>query len=701
MTKKKILLSIATSLILTSTSSLAKEAKILEDIVVTAQKTEENIQTIPMSINMLDEFTIEDASIQDTRDIAAYIPNFSTIFNGSRDYFGSFNLRGISNTGIGDPAIAMYIDGISYADLYAFDSPLFEIERIEVLKGPQGTLYGKNTEAGVINIITKAPTNELEGKVNIEVGNYNYKQIKATLNAPIIQDKLFLKLSALQANKDGYITNKYSNTKVDNRDTLSFRTNTIYKVNDNLEASLILSYTKMDDDGGWAMVPMDKNAYATATGYNLNDLETAYDYIGDSLAKTKTSMLKLDYAHDSFDFVSVTGYRNMDNSGTLDGDFTPSSFYGGLNEKNVDSINQEFRLSSNENSLFKWLVGAYYSDEDSYFATGYTLENLAANMYNVPVGTEDISKADIISKDMAIFGQSTVRFFDDLLGVTTGLRYEKSKRGLKNRRHIFGGMDITTPIDKIEKDSSIVLPKLSIDYQLNKDIMFYTTASKGYKAGGYSLAVDDPVLSEYKPEISKSIEVGMKLMFPDLGLMLNVAGFYTKVDDYQDRLQIDPMTVLQANVTKMDIKGFEFEAAYMINEYLTLSGNLGLLSSVYSDYINPLTNENYKDKDAIFTPEYDLNLGIKYRGDNGIFANFELQRTGEQYMDRSNQNKLDAYTVYNTKIGYEQENWDIYFTVKNITDKMYFTSGSVMGDMGYMARVGNPRNLNFAFNYRF
>lgn len=701
MKKRKILISLSASLILVSSSVIAKEIKKLENVIVTAQKTEENIQKVPMSVNLLDEFTIEDASIQDTRDIAAHIPNFSTIFNGSRDYFGLFNLRGISNTGIGDPAIAMYIDGISYADLYAFDSPLFEIERIEVLKGPQGTLYGKNTEAGVINIITKAPSNKFEGRLNLEVGNYNYKQIKGTVNAPIIKDKLFLKLSALKSSKDGYIKNKYTNTNVDNRDTLSFRTNTIYKVNDNLEASLILSYTKMDDDGGWAMVPLDKNAYATATGYNLNDFEIAYDYVGNSLAKTKTSMLKLDFTYDTFDFVSVTGYRKMNNKGTLDGDFTPSSNYGGVNKKDVTSINQEFRLSSKKDSPFKWLVGAYYSDEDSYFATGYTLENLAAGMYNVPIGTEDISKSDIISKDKAVFGQSTVRFLDDALGLTTGLRYEKSTRGLKNRTHTFGGVNNVPPIDKIEKDSSIVLPKLGIDYQLNQDIMLYTTASKGYKAGGYSLAVDDPTLSEYKPEISKSLEIGMKSIFPDLGLMINLAGFYTKVDDYQDRLQIDPMTVLQANATEVDIKGFELEVAYMINEYLTFNGNLGLLSSTYSDYINPITNENYKDNDAVFTPEYDTNFGIKYRGDNGIFANFELQRTGEQYLDRSNQNKLDSYTVYNTKIGYEQEVWDIYLTVKNITDKKYFTSGMNMGAMGHMARAGSPRTVNVALNYRF
>jgi len=699
MIRRKVVLSLSTSLILITSSLYAKEIKKFEDLIVTAQKTEENIQKIPMSVNVLDEFAIEDVSIKDTTDIASYIPNFNTTHLG----FARINIRGISNTGIGDPAVALYIDGISYADLYAFSSPLFDIERIEILKGPQGTLYGKNTEAGVINIITKAPSNEIERKINLELGNYHKRQMMGTISGPIIKDKLFLKLSALRSQRDGYIKNIYTDSNIANQETISARVNTIYNINENLKANLILSYTRRNTDGGWAMVPIDRNVYNIATGYNLNNFETAYDYVGDSSSKTKASIFKLDYEHKNFNFTSVTGYRKMDNYDNLDADYTPNKFYYGTQRRNTNSLNQEFRLSSKNNSSFKWLVGTYFNKEDIEHDLISIFDEIGASMYGVPVGAEDRVESDLSSKDMSIFGQSTLRFLDDSLGVTAGLRYEKSTRGMENRTHTFMGYNTVAPIKDLEKDSSIVLPKLTLDYQLNDDIMFYTTASKGYKAGGYSFAVDDATLAEFDPEISESIEFGVKSNFPNLGLVFNIAAFSTKVKDYQDRVLLNPMTVIQANVSKVNIKGLELETSYNINENFTFFGSFGMTTAKYGEYIDPITKENFKDNDVALNPKHDLSLGLKYRGGNGFFASVEMQNVGEKYLDRSNKAKADDYTLYNAKLGYEQDTWDIYLTMKNLTNKEYYLDASDMSSMGigYMASVGEPRTFNVSFNYRF
>lgn len=699
MIKKKILLSIGASVLLNSTPALTSQSKKLSNIVVTAQKTEENIQKVPMSVNVLDEFSINDNSIQDTTDIAAYIPNFELLPSGSRAYFSRIAMRGISNTGIGDPAVALYIDDISHTDLYGFHAPLYDIQRIEVLKGPQGTLYGKNTEAGVINIITKKATNTVESQISLEAGDHDKRSVFGYINGPIIKDKLFMKLSGIRSSKNGYIDNKTLNSKIAKEDTTSFRGSLIYKVNDNLDLNLIATNSKLEDKGGFPMTPVDKSTYANALGLgSIGEFEIANDEAGESLAKTKSSVFKVNYNLDNkYDFVSVTGYRDMDNVATLDGDFTPTAQFKGLNDRKSTSVNQEFRISAQESDNFKWLLGAFYGEEDIEFTTAYIFGQAMGAM----AGAKDIYFADHGSKDMALFGQSTYKVLDNKLAITAGLRYEKSERTMDNRTHKTAGVDRVPMITGKKKDDNRLLPKLMVDYSINQDSMIYTSVAKGYKAGGYSFVVDNEALNEFNPEVSTAYEIGYKSNFPDLGVIFNISAFYTKVDDYQDRLQIDPATVIQANASKVDIKGLEIESSYSINDNLTLSGNLGFISAKYGDYKDTLSNANYKDNHVALIPKHDLSLALKYRTDNGIFANFEVQNTGKKYFDRSNSKETDGYTIYNTKVGYEQEKWDIYLTVKNITDKEYHLDGINMGNIGYIATAGEARSAYITFNYRF
>jgi len=702
MTKRNIVLSISTALLLTSNSLMAKETKKLDDLVVTAQKSEENVQKVPMSLSVLDEYSIADNSIKNTTDIAAYIPNLTTMNAGSRDYFTRIAIRGISNTGIGDPAVALYIDDISYADLYAFHSPLFDIERIEVLKGPQGTLYGKNTEAGVINIITKRPTNTLESQVTLEAGTHKNKKISGYINAPLIKDKLFVKLAGVKSTRDGYIDNQTLGNTVGEEDTTSFRAGLLYKANDNLELNLILGMTKLDDEGGFPMAPMDKEDYKTRTGLtNLGDFESAFSYNGKSSSKTNTALAKINYTKDKYNFVSITGYRDMDNEGTLDGDFTPMKGAIGFNEREAESINQEFRLSATENDNFKWIVGAYFNHEDINHSTGYMYDEVYAGYYSLPLYAKDEMKADLGSKDFAIFGQNTYRFMDNKLGVTTGLRYEKTQRTMDNRTHTFNGASTADIITGKKKTFSKVLPKLTVDYLLTEDSMLYSTVSKGYKAGGFSYAVDDKDLVEFSPEDSTAFEVGYKSNFPEIGLMFNIAAFHTKVEDYQDRVQLSPTRIIQANATEVNINGVELESSYIINDEFILNGNFGITSAKYGDYLDPTTNENYKDNHVSLVPSHDFNLALSYRNSIGIFAKVEAQNTGSKYFDRSNTKKLKSFTIFNAKLGYEQDKWDIYFDIKNITNKEYFLDGFNDRTAGYMGTVGNPRTFNVTFNYRF
>ena len=673
----------------------------LDTVTVTAQKREENVQKVTTSITVLSDVDIEDTGIESTKDIWKYVPNMTSSKAGSRDYFTRINVRGISNTPFGDPAVALYIDDVSYAGVYAFDSALFDVERIEVLKGPQGTLYGKNTEGGAISIVTKSPGNDFEAKIGTEIGSYKKREISAMINAPLVKDKLFMRLAALKASSDGYVKNLYNDDYVDNQETLVANLGLFFHPTRKLSFDLKLRVNEFDDDGGFPAAPLDKAKYKAGTGISLDDFETSYNYIGESSSRSKTTALKIKKEHSGFDLISVTAHRDMDNSSTLDADFTPNKLYFGFNDIESQSITQEIRVQSNsEDESLKWLFGVYYGDEDKDYETGYKLDESYAGMMGMPLYTEDKHSATIEAKDMAVFGQSTVRFMDDAFGITAGVRYEKSKRSI-DHEHTFAGANSANPFYGLEETYSEVLPKLALDYYINENVMAYTSVAKGYKAGGFAYAVDDPELASFDPETSMAYELGLKSEFPKYGIRTNVVGFYTKVDDYQDRVQSDPMTIVQENVTEADIYGFELEAEWAVNESITLNGFFGYTEAEYKDYINNLTNENYKDNRITLIPEYDYGLFAEYRNSFGIFARGEMRGTGSYYFDRANTQKQDAYVVYNAKVGYEREKWDIYFSVENIADEQYFLEAWENSSIGHMGTVGDPRTFNVALNYSF
>ena len=210
----------------------------METITVTAQKREEDVQKVTESITVLSDTFVEDAQIESTEDIWHYVPNLSTANAGSRDYFSRIRVRGISNTAFGDPAVSLFIDDVSYAGVYAFNTALFDIERIEVLKGPQGTLYGKNTSGGAINIVTKSPGDTFEAKAGVEAGNFDKREINGVVNVPLLEDKLYFRLAGLYSTRDGYIKNLFTGGDVDNRETIAGSTSLFFTPADNLSFDL-------------------------------------------------------------------------------------------------------------------------------------------------------------------------------------------------------------------------------------------------------------------------------------------------------------------------------------------------------------------------------------------------------------------------------------------------------------------------------
>ncbi|MCG8632517.1 MAG: TonB-dependent receptor [Desulfobacterales bacterium] len=678
------------------------EGSQVETITVTAQKRKEDVRTIPVSISVLTDMAIEDKDISSTRDIRFHVPNFTSLNSGSRDYFSRIGIRGISNTAIGDPAVALYIDDVSYADVFSFNLPLFDLERIEVLKGPQGTLYGKNTEAGVVNIITKSPSNILESFADFAIGNYGQKSFSGFVNAPFKEDTLFGRLTIHKSVRDGFVDNVHTGGQVDNHDTLAARGGLVFAPASRLAMDLNLSLTRLDDDGGFPMTPMDKQQYEAASGLSgLDDFQVGYNYLGESSSENATASLRVKYEWDTVDLVSVTALRYMDNESDLDADFTPKELYIGFNARESRSLTQELRLQSGSGDTSdKWLVGLYFSDDDVDHDTGYRLDRASADANGVDLYTEDRISADLGARDMAVFSQGTLRYFDNRLGATAGLRYEHARRTM-DRVHTFDGSPSADPMNALEKTYGELLPKLAFDYTLTPDVMVYTSVARGYKAGGYSYAVDDEDMVEFDPEISTAVELGIKAEFPEKRGWINLTGFYTMVDDFQDRVKVDPMTIVQANATEVDIYGIELETAWSLIQGVTLAASLGYTHGVYGKYIDPMTGEDYRDKQITLLPEFDATLSLTWRTMAGFYAGASVYGAGTTYFDRSNTQKQSPYALLNLKAGYEQEKWDIYLAIENVTDRQYFLDAFEDPGVGYMGTVGNPRTITLNCKLRF
>lgn len=672
----------------------------LGEITVTAEKRKENIQEIPSSISAFSDVNIEDAEIKSTFEIDAYVPNFRSYEEGNRVYFGSFSVRGITNTGFGDPALTMYIDDVPSSDFYDFNNSLFDIERIEILRGPQGTLYGQNTEAGVINIVTKKPGNLTEGSLKTGIGSYGSREIQAGIRGPAIKDKLFFGVSALYNEREGYIENIYNGDDVDTRQTFSARVQVRLAPSDRSDILFTISGEKFDD-GGWSQVPLDKKKYQTKfSSPKLDDFQTWQDYIGKADLERNCESLRIEHKFSAFDFVSVTAHKYLDSADTLDGEFTAYPDFIGFTSNKTRQWSQELRFSSPDNSgTLTWIAGGYYSDKSNKTETGY--ESASDNSFgaNLPLGTKMVYDADFGAKTCAVFGKAGLRFFKESLGLSAGLRIEKSERTME-RDILFGGEKIAPNVDE-SQDNDQLLPKFTIDYRFMSDFMIYASAAKGYKAGGFSHAVEDPLYVEFDPETVWTYEIGLKSIWFDNRFVLNLTGFYSALNDYQDRVALDSMRTIQANAADATIWGGEAELMLRLFKGFDVQGCFGYLSAEYDNYIEPGTGKDFSGKNITFTPEYEYSLCAQYRTLSGLYLRGEMQGSGGYYFDRDNEYKQDAYATFNLKTGYEFDKFDISLSCRNIGDKEYLVSGNDYGDGIILGNTGSPRTVDLIITYRY
>jgi len=657
----KVVLSLATSLILTN-SIYAQDIKQLNTLTVTAQKTEENIQDVPISISLFDEFDLDDKMLNTVSDIAKFTPGLDVINYGSALKYAP-SIRGLySDYSSLSSTAGLYVDGIPVTAGTGFDETLMDIQRVEVLKGPQGTLYGKNAEAGVINIITKKPNNETKSKIITTAGSDNKRELAFLASGALVKDKFYVGISGKHYEKDGFVTNVNTGEIVDDREhnygKIIFR----YTPRDDFEVSLISSKIKYND-GANSLGRITENRNVDT------DLKDTYNK-----AEVLLNALNVNYnINDKLKLSSTTAHRNYKEIQSNDFDFSSNAQkqWHSFSNSQYKTLSEELKLNYHNNNL-QLVSGLFLEKGNVDFNKRIEGSSFTRNSIHT-----------IDSKALGVFSHINYKI-NDKLSLLGGLRYDRENKEYKDSKQT------------IDKTWSQISPKIGLTYNIEENLMTYTTISQGYRAGGFNSYAPSGYSKTFDEESLYSYEIGLKGSALNGRLSYSTALYYMDITDMQVDVSISQTQHTRQNAAEATSKGIESSLKFQATDTISLFGGFSYNDITFDKYNDG--KADYSGKRTTYSPKHSYHLGIAYRALNGYYANVNLSGYGDTYLDFANKYKRDSYNVVNTKIGYETQNYDIYLYANNLFDKEYDLKG-VYG--GYYTSYSPPREIGIQLAYRF
>lgn len=685
----------------------AGEVHQLDPVVVTAEKQEQNIQEVPISVTAITSATIKDSGIKSLQDFSRQVPNLYIANWGMRGNSYVF-VRGIGST-FNSPAVGFYVDDVNYMDSRVFDADLYDIERIEVLRGPQGTLYGRNSLGGVINVVTKKPGNEMRFGVEQTFGRYHNSATSAYVRAPLVEDKLFIGISGSMDTRDGYTQNSYRHNRVDDQENYSGRGQLRWTPTDKADITFSFDGEKVHE-GVYPLADRERTKESPRTVF--------YDYNGLHTRESLGGSLRASFELPWFNVTSITSYRGYDDTVRNDQDFMPYDILRAYEDIEDRQFTQELRFSSPKDatSPFAWIGGlyAYHRKQDHRLNLDYGDD--AVWMGLVPMTMTSRADSNLTTKGGAVFGQGTYTLFDKL-DLTLGLRWEYEKNemdyklGYTSGGYPIPGMDFS---HSGERSDTEVLPKAQIDYRWTENFMTYIGVARGYRSGGFNKDFLDSSDFSYDPEYSWNYEVGFKSGFFDNRLTINGAAFYIDLRDQQVYQVLPTASAIIRNAGKSRSMGFELEASALLPAGFQLDAGFGYTDMEYRQYSDKNTGQNYKGNSVPLAPRHTYNIALQHtlplissftwleKEDSLRWVNrFEIQGVGDFYWDDANTLKQSAYELLNLRSGLETENFSVTFWIKNLTDKKFETVAFWRDSTTALAEIGSPRTFGMTLRMDF
>ena len=725
---------------------LAQEAGVasLQEIVVTAQRREESLQDVPVAVSAFSEETMERIQATDSTGLQGIVPNLN-IVQGR----GSSNATNIYIRGIGqpdalqtfDPAVGFYVDDVYFSRIRGTQLELYDIERIEVLRGPQGTLYGKNTIGGALRVITKRPGQEFEGLAQATVGDYDQVEGRLSLSGPL-SDTLSGGVSVLRAKRGGYVTNPDTNEEYNDRDVFAGRVALAWNPADNVTVDWTADYSKEDN----AMVlGQPLNTLTTLIGVPILVLPTEvpkFDFTATptpglpNSTKLTHEGTSLDIAWDISDALtlrSITAYRKLEYTDYIDIDATYIETGDVLVDVDQDQTSQEFQVNWGSGG---WNVvgGLFYMKEDIESHQEAYADDLLGSFLGGGTFLRTIDDA-LENTSWAAYANVTYAL-TERLNLGAGVRYTDETKDYARSTSTFSSNPIFAAdpafaftIKDTWTDTS---PMVSMDFQATDNVMVYGRVAQGFKSGGFNGRANNPgEQAPYDPEEVISYEIGLKSDWPDSAVRANLAVFYNDYKDFQARVSgttTDPGTGLPSpeltvlNAGSLDIYGAELELSYQPSEALLLDAQVGYLDAEYGEF-DDVRFTNFDGSRAFqepaFSPELTARLGAAYEwslaehGSLRLAGSARFRSRMALSVDNTPVNSdveidglfQDDYWVYDASLMWTLADGRLSVSLngRNLSDEVYRTDGQEFSSVGNIrtAYYGAPRTFSFVLTGRF
>ncbi len=708
----------------------ASDEVTLDAVQVTARKREETLQEVPVAVTAFTAETLDKLNIRDISDLDAQVPNL-TIYaaRGSSSTVTAY-IRGVGQSdplwGV-DPGVGIYLDDVYIARPQGALLDVFDVERIEVLRGPQGTLYGKNTVGGAIKYISRGLPTETSGNASVTVGNYGQMDVKAAIGGSLDErDALRGRIAVASLSRDGFGENTITGQDVSDKEILAMRGQLGAYVTEDLNFQFAFDW--MEDQSGVRGAKMLSPNRFTPLYQPMDDrydVRNGMPNVNDTTLKGISATANW-RVNDSWNVKFVTAKRESDTETNIDFDTTPQAIADVKAFYRDQQVSNELQLNYDGGGRHRGVLGIYHFSGE---AGGQVRNNFFGLLFGDTQGT-------VYTDSIAAYGDWSFDLTDQF-NVDVGIRFtdEDKRADVLNRGYTNGTYTVPTNI-VADFDKTInftnVAPKISLGYQLNDDILIYGLATRGFKSGGYNIraqATAVPRSAEpFDDEVVDSFEAGAKMSFLDQRLFLNVSAFHNQYKD----IQLSVFTAYDSNNDGIDdaffgdftnagegtVNGFEVEYQFLPTRHWLISGNLAFLDAQYDTFM--FAGVNIADEQEFTNaPEFSGAINVEYRTDLANGGNLSA-RVGYSYQSEVTatteiiRNEVppngrpaifqDGYGLLSAGVNWQvNDQWKLSLQGSNLTDKEYLTTGyNLNRALGvYAGFYGAPRQYSLTARYEF
>ncbi len=666
-------------------------AQAIDEIVVTADFRGRALRDLPASVTVFDADEIEQRAVQHFEELVNAVPNLNWSGDGHRARY--FQIRGAGELeqyqGAPNPSVGFLIDDIDFSGIGSI-ATLFDIQQVEVLRGPQGTRYGANALAGLIYMRSTLPTADWTGRIQLMVGDDNAKSVGIAFGGALNEDdSLMLRMSLQKYQSDGFRDNPFlDQTDTNGRDETTVRGR--------------LRWLPAEDwQIDFAVLFADAN-----NGYDVFALDNSYTVLSDKPGKdaqqSSGASIKVQYnGWGDVAFTSITALADSDIEFSFDADWgndnswSPVTYdYISISDRKRRTLSQEFRITG-----ARWLAGVYAMRLDDELDT-FNWGDYYDPFYDYAESLNATFASDYSATNLAAFGQYEFKL-SEVTRLNVGLRVERRSTQYDDTDGL-----IENPSE------SMWGGELSLSHDHSESVTSFITLSRGYKAGGFNLGLVPDDRREFGAEQMWNLEAGIKSSWLDQSLQVNASLFHSRRDDQQVRtsFQLDPgdpasFVFFTDNAAEGETLGLEVELRWFPNEAWELYATIGLLDATFDKFETPQVKLDGRQQ--AHAPDYSYAVGGRYTHPTGFFVRVDVTARDAFFYDVSHDQKSQSYELTNARIGYDAESWSLQLWARNLFDRDYTVRGFFFGNeppdfpATLYTRFGDPRQVGVTFDMNF